>query len=40
MLKEIELWKRFNVVLKSLAAIAKGELNITGFSLSLLSFLL
>jgi hypothetical protein len=38
MLKEIELWKGFDVVLESLAAIAGGELSIAGFSLSLSSF--
>jgi hypothetical protein len=36
MLKEIKLWKRFNVILKSSAAIAEEKLSIAGF----LSFLL
>jgi hypothetical protein len=39
MSKEIELWKRFDVILKSLAAIAEGELSIAGFLPSLLSCL-
>jgi hypothetical protein len=38
MLREIELWKRFNVILKSLAVIAGGELSIAGFLSSLSSF--
>jgi hypothetical protein len=37
-LREIELWKRFDVILESLAAIAGEELSIAGFSPSLLSF--
>jgi hypothetical protein len=38
-LEEIELWKRFDVVLESLAAIAGGELSIAGFPPSLSSSL-
>jgi hypothetical protein len=38
MLEEIKLWKRFDVILEFLAAIAGEELSIAGFSLSLLSF--
>jgi hypothetical protein len=40
MSEEIKLWKRFDVVLKSLAAIAGEELSIAGFSPSLSSSLL
>jgi hypothetical protein len=39
MLREIELWKRFDVILESSAAIAEGELSIVGFLLSLSSSL-
>jgi hypothetical protein len=38
-LKEIKLWKGFDVVLESLAAIAEEELSITGFPPSLSSSL-